>query len=184
MIGALLALIVLNSLWRILSPDGVASEEVAAPPGCDHGLIAVAWRHAGVRVGCLESLESLLEEAARGSGCSLQDWEDTESLSNLQAGDRVLVMPGEGEACRIQVEPIPGMERIALGIPIDVNSASRDDLMALTGIGPSLADAIVVDREERGPFRSVEELRRVRGIGPVRLQRLAEHVNALPPEGD
>jgi competence ComEA-like helix-hairpin-helix protein len=56
--------------------------------------------------------------------------------------------------------------------PLDVNRATRDELERLPGIGPGLAGRIVDARERRGPFGSVDELRRVRGIGHTTLERL------------
>jgi competence protein ComEA len=60
--------------------------------------------------------------------------------------------------------------------PIDVNSATVDQLEALPGIGPTLAAAIVQERERNGPFRSVDELTRVPGIGDGRLSQLRDLV--------
>jgi competence protein ComEA len=56
--------------------------------------------------------------------------------------------------------------------PLDLNSASETQLEALPGIGPSLAQAIVAEREREGGFKSVDDLRRVRGIGDVRFAQL------------
>lgn len=60
--------------------------------------------------------------------------------------------------------------------PIDVNRASAAELSLLPGVGPSLAAAIVADRESRGPFRRPQDLDRVRGIGPAILARILPHV--------
>jgi beta-lactamase superfamily II metal-dependent hydrolase len=51
---------------------------------------------------------------------------------------------------------------------LDLNSASEEDLEALPGIGPTLARRIVLGR----PYRSVDDLRRVRGIGEGRMEDL------------
>jgi competence protein ComEA len=56
--------------------------------------------------------------------------------------------------------------------PLDLNSATETQLEALPGIGPSLAQAIVAEREREGGFKSVDDLRRVRGIGDVRFAQL------------
>jgi len=45
--------------------------------------------------------------------------------------------------------------------------------MGLPGIGPAKARAIVADREGRGPFRRLEDLARVSGIGPATVSRIA-----------
>jgi competence protein ComEA len=54
---------------------------------------------------------------------------------------------------------------------VDLNAATAEDLAAVPGIGSALAAAVVADREARGPFPAVEALRRVRGVGPARLER-------------
>jgi len=50
--------------------------------------------------------------------------------------------------------------------PININSATMEELIMLPGIGPALAQRIVDDRSAHGPFVSVEDLERVSGIGP------------------
>jgi competence protein ComEA len=55
---------------------------------------------------------------------------------------------------------------------IDLNTADRAELLQLPGVGESLAQRILEYRREHGPFRRVEDLRRIRGIGPVTLEKL------------
>lgn len=66
---------------------------------------------------------------------------------------------------------LSGPERVLLGLPLDPNRASAEDLAAVPGLSPRLAAEIVADRERRGPFRRVDDIDRVRGIGPARLAR-------------
>lgn len=56
--------------------------------------------------------------------------------------------------------------------PVDLNRASVIELERLPGVGPTIAAAIVEDRAANGPFSSVDELVRVRGIGPGKLETL------------
>lgn len=55
---------------------------------------------------------------------------------------------------------------------VDVNRAPWAEIAVLPGVGDQLARDLVADRQGRGPFHSVAELRRVRGIGPRTLQRI------------
>jgi competence ComEA-like helix-hairpin-helix protein len=56
--------------------------------------------------------------------------------------------------------------------PVDVNRATAEELRRLPGLGPVLAARIVEARETQGRFERVDDLRRVRGIGPATLERL------------
>lgn len=64
-----------------------------------------------------------------------------------------------------------GHERLAVGVPIDVNDATPEDLAGVPGLSPRLAIEVVRDRLRRGPFSELDDLIRVRGIGPNRLER-------------
>lgn len=90
-------------------------------------------------------------------------------------GQRVHV-PVEGEALPY-VDPgdggaAPGGQATQPA-PVDVNRASVVELERLPGVGPALAAAIVEDRTLNGPFHTVDDLIRVRGIGPAKLRVLA-----------
>ncbi len=56
--------------------------------------------------------------------------------------------------------------------PVNVNTADSSALQSLPGIGPTLAARILSHRQEHGPFTSIEQLARVRGVGPATLARL------------
>ena len=58
------------------------------------------------------------------------------------------------------------------GAPVNLNTATVADLDGLPGIGPTLAAAILRERERRGGFTSIEQLRDVRGIGEKRFADL------------
>ncbi len=57
---------------------------------------------------------------------------------------------------------------------VNINSAGVGELEQLPGIGPSKAQAILRDREERGPFTTCADLDRVEGIGPATVTLLVE----------
>jgi competence protein ComEA len=67
-----------------------------------------------------------------------------------------------------------------------VNRATVEELQLLPRIGPTLAARIIEERERGGPFRTLHDLTRVRGIGPRTVERLAPlaevgDVPAAPP---
>ncbi len=60
--------------------------------------------------------------------------------------------------------------------PINVDVATAEQLDALPRVGPALAARIIASRDSLGPFGSLEELQRVKGIGPALARGLAPHV--------
>jgi competence protein ComEA len=59
-------------------------------------------------------------------------------------------------------------------MPIQLNSATAEQLDALPGVGPVTAERIVEYREQHGAFASIDDLDAVPGIGPARLEQLRE----------
>ncbi len=62
----------------------------------------------------------------------------------------------------------------------DLNSADLTELAQVPGVGPKMAEAIVVHRHMHGPFKSVDELKNVRGIGPITFEKIRPHFRAGP----
>lgn len=56
--------------------------------------------------------------------------------------------------------------------PVNINTADESELASLPGIGPAYAQRIIAYRQDHGPFRSVDDLLAIRGIGPKRLAAL------------
>jgi competence protein ComEA len=66
--------------------------------------------------------------------------------------------------------------------PLHLNSASREDLQTLNGIGPALSERIVQYRSEQRPFQRISELKRVDGIGNKTLVDLRPVVTIESPK--
>jgi competence protein ComEA len=96
----------------------------------------------------------------------------------LVDGEQVLVgvtapdpAPGAGGAASAAADDAAGS-----AAPVDLNTATAAQLDALPGIGPVLAQRIVDHRTQDGPFRSVEDLRQVSGIGAAKFASLRSSV--------
>lgn len=63
---------------------------------------------------------------------------------------------------------------------VDVNRAGAEELQALRGVGPVLAERILELRRDKGRFRTVDELLEVRGVGPATLESLRPMIRVGP----
>ena len=63
---------------------------------------------------------------------------------------------------------------------VNINTASPSELEALPGIGPAKAKAIVDYRQQHGAFKSVEELKNVKGIGEGIFSKLKAEATVAP----
>ena len=86
--------------------------------------------------------------------------------------------PAAEEPAASEPEDVPYPDSLLPGEVIDVNTADIYDLQRLPGIGEKRAQEIIAYREEHGPFRTVDNLTEVTGIGPAILETLREYVTA------
>lgn len=75
--------------------------------------------------------------------------------------------------------PAPALAAAAAapgGEKVNINAATADQLTALPGIGPSYAQRIVEYREKNGPFKKVEDLLNVTGIGEKTFEKIKDRI--------
>ena len=86
--------------------------------------------------------------------------------------------PGGSDAAEGTDAPSGGSD--GTGGPIDLNTADATRLEELPGVGPAIAQRIIDHREKNGPFRSVDDLLEVSGIGPATLEKIRDQTTVSP----
>jgi len=118
---------------------------------------------------------TLLELSQKAGGLKPR----TDLKPKLASGSLVEVTP-EGE-----YKPrgrMSGDRLLSLGLALDLNTATAQDLEALPGIGPVMAQRLVQFRQTHGPFKDVEDLLAVSGIGEKKLALLKPYLVVLSAE--
>ena len=96
--------------------------------------------------------------------------------AKLEDGRQVLVPERARQARGATATAAATAPEPAPGQPLNLNTATLEQLDTLSGIGPLTAQKILDFREERGGFGSIEELGEIPGIGDVRLASLREEL--------
>lgn len=159
-------------LWRDPQPPPIAIVEPTPRPTRTPAPIAVYVTGAVLRPDVYTLPEgSRLKDAllAAGGATAEADLDALNLAAPLRDGERVHV-PAQGAA------PLSAPTGAQPAGPVNINRATAAELEALPGLGPTLAQRIVEDRQANGPYESVDQLLRVRGIGPALLEKLRPHV--------
>jgi competence ComEA-like helix-hairpin-helix protein len=129
--------------------------------------------HPETRLGlvCTRGREQVILEA-RGRLGVPRDCGDVVLPDSLKSGDLVVLSERDGGCGLETIARLGGALRLLTGTGLHVNKDSADDLLLLPGIGPAKAQRIINNRKKGGPFKTPQELERVRGIGPTTVKRL------------
>jgi competence protein ComEA len=78
------------------------------------------------------------------------------------------------EEIKVRISRMEANKLLVFSLPLDLNRVSKEDLCLIQGIGESLAQEIITYRERSRGFRSVEELKKVKGIGEKKYQSIKD----------
>lgn len=121
-------------------------------------------------------LGSLVKDAvAAAGGASAEADLDRINLALRLADQMQVYVPRKGEAAPNGKTPTP-----ALTAPININTATAEELDRLPGIGPSIAQAILDYRTQTGPFKTIEDINNVKGIGDVLFAKIKGSITVGP----
>lgn len=140
------------------------------------------FQHSPTLKEALDKAGALNEEVPLKSKSSLEIL-STGTLITIQ---KVIPSPlegegkGEGELIKIKIGRMDANKLLVFNIPLDLNRVSMEDLCLLPGIGESLAREIITFRQRRRGFRSVEELKNVKGIGEKKYESFKAYFIVRP----
>jgi competence protein ComEA len=171
LIGAALAYVRARPAAALAPPSGTPSVSASADASVTAATIVVHVVGAVRRPGVYDFPQGArVVDAVRAAGGFLRnaDPQGINLARPLVDGEQILV-PREGEG-------LPGAAGSAgsaqQGGKVNINSASESDFEGLPGIGPVLAQKIVDYRDQHGPFRSIQDLMKVGGIGQKKFDSL------------
>lgn len=104
-------------------------------------------------------------------------------LSLVAAALLAFVVPGAVDAAQAKGGS-RAATKPALTSPLNINTASASELDALPGIGAKTAARIVEYRQKNGPFKKIEELMNVRGVGEKNFVRLKTQITIAAAKAD
>jgi competence protein ComEA len=79
-------------------------------------------------------------------------------------------------------QPAAEAGKAAVQSTVNLNTATAAQLESLPGVGPTLATRIIEHRQKNGPFKKIEELMNVKGIGEKNFLKLKPLVTVTPPK--
>lgn len=115
--------------------------------------------------------DRVVDAIEKAGGLLSEADENQLNLASLLKDEMVIYVPKKGEEVtqtNVQSQNDDGKVRI--------NSATSEELQKLQGIGPAKAEAIITYREENGPFKTVEDLLEVSGIGEKTLENIKDDI--------
>lgn len=159
------------------SPVSASLSPVPLPASPAAGSLVVHVAGTVVRPGIVTlTAGSRVADAIQAAGGALPeaDLSGVNLARVLVDGEQVLVGLPPAAGAPVATTPVPSGGPEAG--PLDLNSATLDQLQNLPGVGPVLAQRIVDWRTDNGRFTSVEELQEIDGIGEQRLEDLRSRV--------
>jgi competence protein ComEA len=186
LLAAAVALVLLLLAARLLLPAGTTTPAAPLPPPPGLGAGATEAPHARVVVDVvgavrrpglyrLEQGSRIADALARAGGATPKAVLAQVNLAAPLADGEQVVVPKRGlsGAALPSSDATGGASSTA---PVQLSTATLEQLDTLPGVGPSTAQKILDYREKHGAFSSVDELDAVPGIGPKRLDQLRDLV--------
>lgn len=129
----------------------------------------------------LTTVDRVIDAIERAGGYTADAQSAAVNHAQKLQDEMVIYIPKTGEEptqsfANGQTTSLPATSADPLDDKVDLNSADEERLKTLPGIGPSKAQAIIAYREESGPYRTIEDLKNVSGIGDKTFEKLKDKI--------
>jgi competence protein ComEA len=118
-----------------------------------------------------------LRQALEKAGALDVRAEENDTLrERLESGTLITVSRTPSRDVRVTLARMEARKLVVFSIPLDLNQASIQDLCLIPGIGEGTAREIIAYRAKRRAFRSIDELKQVKGIGEKKFESWKNHL--------
>jgi competence protein ComEA len=102
--------------------------------------------------------------------------EEPAQYKSMKKGEKVTVQKVLKNTGVVSLGKIDPNKLIILSIPIDINTAFKEELIAIPWVGPKTASKIIEYRDKKGGFSALDELLNIKGIGKVKYNKIKQYV--------
>lgn len=151
-----------------------AKPEAVQPPPSNMADIKGAVIHPGVYT--VAEGSRVIDLIQQAGGLAEDADPATVNFAQHVTDEMVIYIPKKGEEISAAAASQPNAMTAAKKT-INLNAAGEPELLTLTGIGPAKAAAIIEYREVNGPFKSIEDIKAISGIGDKTFEKLKEEIS-------
>lgn len=183
-LAGILAVIVLLAWTGRHQSTGMPVEKTATQvkqptkTGRRNGKLFVDVKGAVNKPGVYElSYGSRITEAVNQAGGFRPDADSNQvNLAKQVSDQQMIYIPMKGEQVSQENTPVAGSQQAESKV-IDLNTATKEQLTTITGIGDKKADLILAYRQQHGQFRRVEDLKNITGFGDKTIAKIKDQLS-------
>lgn len=174
-----------ESVSELEEEEDSASSESESESGEETVVVHICGAVQAEGVYTLPAGSRYLDAVEAAGGFTEEAAEDYLNLATVLTDGEKIVVPTEEEAVSLEAEEAAANaseEEESDGL-VDINTADREELMTLTGIGEVKADAIIAYREEHGDFETIEDIMNVSGIKEGAFAKIKDQIKVGTSDG-
>jgi DNA uptake protein ComE-like DNA-binding protein len=184
LLAALIFLLLLTRFHRRqLTLQEVSPLPVVVEVQGDSAILGAEKRGTYLLEGPKATVFQALEAAGICPADSLARLPDSVSRWELHTGDSLRVSCQGSENIHVRIESMDPAARLTLGKKLDLNRAKEEELYLVPRMRSEFARAIV-DRREQAPWKTLQELEEISGVGPKTIEKWKNYLEVLDKRGE